>query len=75
MTSRMAPLDCWEVEAVEIMVNGELVAATFTFAGRRRGREVASRGVHLFRVTDDFKIAEGWGFVADQDALDEFFSA
>ena len=31
------------------------------------------RGGHLMRVTADGKVAEGWGFTDDQDALDEFF--
>jgi ketosteroid isomerase-like protein len=75
MPERMAPLDLWDVKVVDVMVNGDFVTATFRVLGRRRGIEIDLPGVHLFRVTDDFKIAEGWGFVAHQDFLDEFFNA
>jgi hypothetical protein len=32
-------------------------------------------GHHMIRLDDDGLVVEGWGFVQDQAALDEFFSA
>lgn len=75
MVSRMEPLDRWEVEPLDVMVNGDFVVATSRVVGERRGQHIDLRGVHLFRLNDDGRVAEGWGFVNDQDALDAFFSA
>jgi ketosteroid isomerase-like protein len=57
----------------DVMVNGDHVMTTFRVQGERRGKTVDLRGGHLMRVTADGKIAEGWGFAVDQDALNEFF--
>jgi ketosteroid isomerase-like protein len=75
MPSRMAPLDRWEIDVLDVMVNGDLVVAGFRLRGERRGRSVELDGVHLFRINAEGQVAEGWGFTSDQDALDEFFSA
>jgi hypothetical protein len=32
-------------------------------------------GYHMIRLNEEGRIAEGWGFVEDQDVLDDFFSA
>ena len=74
MPSRMAPLDVWEFQLDTIMVNGELVVATFSLRGERLGRQIETTGSHLFRLNTQGQVAEGWGFAADQDALDAFFA-
>jgi ketosteroid isomerase-like protein len=74
MPARMAPLARWDFTLEDAMVNGEYVITTFRVQGERNGRTIDMRGGHLMRVTPDGKIAEGWGFASDQDALDDFFS-
>jgi len=75
MASRMAPLTEWAFTLNRVMVNGDYVMTTLHLKGERRGRQVDLEGGHLFRLTDEGRIAEGWGFASDQDALDAFFSA
>ena len=75
MPSRMAPLARLEFQLGDVMPNGDYVVATFTLDGERKGRRVALRGAHVFRLNERGQIAEGWGFTNEQDALDEFFSA
>jgi hypothetical protein len=75
MPARMAPLDRWDFTLESAMVNGDFVMTTYRLAGERRGRTVDLRGGHLLRLTPGGRVAEGWGFVDDQDALDEFFAA
>lgn len=74
MVSRMAPLDRWDFTLESAMINGSYVMTTFRVQGERRGKTIDLRGGHLMRVTDDGRVAEGWGFTEDQDALDEFFT-
>ncbi|MEI2693084.1 MAG: nuclear transport factor 2 family protein [Anaerolineae bacterium] len=73
MVSRMMPLDRWDFTLKEVMVNGDYVMTTFSLQGERKNKTIDIRGGHLMRVTADGKVAEGWGFTDDQDALDEFF--
>jgi hypothetical protein len=75
MPSRMAPLSRWDFTLGDIMVNGNYVMATFGLQGERKGLAIDIRGGHLFRLDDEGKVVEGWGFTDDQDALDRFFSA
>ncbi len=75
MPSRMAPLTRWDFSLTHVMVNGNHVMVTLHVQGERKGMRIDMHGGHLLRMTDDGKIAEGWGFVADQEALDAFFSA
>ena len=75
MPSRMAPLTQWDFELRDIMVNGDHVVATFHLRGERKGRRIDMDGAHIFRIAAEGRIAEGWGFASDQDALDDFFSA
>ena len=75
MPSRMAPLTRWDFTLGDVMVNGNFVMTTFRLVGERKGVRIDMRGGHLMRVTDDGRVAEGWGFADDQDALDRFFSA
>ncbi len=75
MVSRMAPLDRWDFVLEDVMVNGDYVMTTFRVRGERKGKTIDLRGGHLMRVTADGKVAEGWGFTDDPDALDAFFTA
>jgi ketosteroid isomerase-like protein len=74
MPERMAPLDRWDFSPEDVMVNGNYVMTTFHLKGERRGKIVDLKGGHLFRISPDGKVVEGWGFTDDQDALDDFFS-
>jgi len=73
MPSRMAPLTHWDFMLGKIMVNGDYVMTTFHLVGERNGKTIDLDGGHLMRLTSDGKIAEGWGFTDNQDALDDFF--
>lgn len=77
MPGRMAPLDEWRFTVGDVEVNerdrAALVAVRVT--GARPGRRVDLDGHHMIRLDERGKIIEGWGFVADQAALDDFFSA
>jgi hypothetical protein len=75
MPSRMAPLARWDFTLEDVMVNGNYVMTTLRVQGERNGQAIDMRGGHLMRLTADGKVAEGWGFAPDQDALDAFFSA
>jgi ketosteroid isomerase-like protein len=75
MPPRMAPLSRWKFDIRDIMVNGDYVVATFHTSGERKGKQLELDGAHIFRISEDGKVAEGWGFASDQDVLDEFFSA
>lgn len=75
MPSRMAPLTQWDFDLGHIMVNGDLVVATFHLQGERNGKRVDLDGAHIFRVDAEGRVAEGWGFASDQDVLDDFFSS
>jgi ketosteroid isomerase-like protein len=75
MPSRMAPLDEWSFDLREIMVNGDYVMTTIHVKGTRKGNTIDLEGGHLFRLDAEGRVAEGWGFLSDQDALDAFFSA
>lgn len=73
MPARMAPLDRWDFEVLQVMVNGNYVVAHFRAIGERKGKTIDTYGSHLLRFDAEGKIGEGWGFVEKQDALDEFF--
>lgn len=74
MPAKMAPLEEWDVEVGDVMVNGDLVIANVRLKGLRRGHRIDLAGAHLMRVANG-KVVEGWGFVDRQDVLDDFFSA
>lgn len=74
MPAAMQPLDRWEIEVVDVMGNADLVVATVLVRGERYGRKIDSPGAHVFRL-EDGRIAEAWGFVADQVTLDEMLDA
>jgi uncharacterized protein len=73
MPSRMAPLGRWDFDLKHIMVNGDYVVTQFHIIGERNGKTLDQDGSHILRLQDN-KVVEGWGFAADQDALDYFFS-
>jgi ketosteroid isomerase-like protein len=75
MPSRMAPLTRWDFMLGDVMVNGNYVMTTFRLQGERKGVPIDMKGGHLFRISSEGKVAEGWGFTDDQEALDRFFSA
>ena len=74
MVARMAPLTRWEFELRDVMVNGDLVVATFHVRGERKGRVLDQDGAHIMRIDAEGRVAEGWGFASDQAALDAFFA-
>ena len=75
MPARMAPLDRWDFDLQDILVNGDYAVTTWQLKGERKGRRVDLRGAHILRFDEQGHVVEGWGFTSDQDALDEFFSA
>ena len=75
MPSRMAPLTRWDFTLHDVMINGNYVMTTFRLQGERKGRTIDLLGGHLMRLTLDGKVAEGWGYADDQEALDDFFAA
>jgi ketosteroid isomerase-like protein len=77
MPERMGPLDRWDISLEAVMTNERENAALVAFhvVGDRRGAHIDMGGHHLVKLNDEGRIAEGWGFAEDQDALDEFFSA
>ncbi|GLZ31861.1 ketosteroid isomerase [Lentzea sp. NBRC 105346] len=77
MPQRMGPLDEWRFTVTDVETNERdrvaLVAVHVT--GERRGVRIDMDGHHVIRLDESGRVAEGWGFVADQDALDDFFRA
>ncbi len=71
MGAAMQPLDRWEIDVVDVMGNRDLVFATVNVRAERYGRSVTTRAGHVFRLDDDARILEAWGFVGEQTALDE----
>jgi ketosteroid isomerase-like protein len=56
----------------DILVSDDLVAVLFRVSGRRRGRELRTGFILIFRV-EDSRIAEVWAVPRDQHAVDEFW--
>ncbi|WP_371272117.1 nuclear transport factor 2 family protein [Streptomyces sp. cf124] len=54
------------------MGNGDLVAATIHFTGRRGETSMSMDGVDLLRI-ENGKITEMWLFSGDQNAEDAFW--
>lgn len=74
LPARMQPLDEWTIEIDQVAANDDLVIASGRVRGRRLGRTVDAAGGHVFRFDADGRIAEAWGWCADQEALDAFFA-
>ena len=75
MAARMAPLDEWTLDVLDVMGNEDLVVGVGQLRGRRRGHTIDTRGGHVFRFDDQGRVAEAWSFTAQQDELDAFFRA
>jgi ketosteroid isomerase-like protein len=73
--ARMQPLDVWTVEVREVMGNDDMIVAIVDLVAVRGPHRVESRGGHAFRFAPDGRIAEVWGFVAEQSRLDALFSS
>ena len=73
MGERMQPLDEWTIDVLDVMGNRDLVVGVVHLVARRGEHRVDCHGAHTFRFDDDGLLAEAWGFVADQAALDELF--
>ena len=60
----------------DVMVNGNFVMTIFRLQRERQsdGETIEFRGGGVFRLNDEGKVVEGWGFTNNQDALDEFYS-
>ncbi|HEY7702739.1 MAG TPA: nuclear transport factor 2 family protein [Candidatus Limnocylindrales bacterium] len=69
MPASMQPLDRWELDLHEVMGNDAMVVAIVDIRGSRYGRDLVTRGAHVFRLRDGV-IVEAWGFAADQAGLD-----
>jgi ketosteroid isomerase-like protein len=74
MPARMQPLDDWSVEIEHFAANEDLVVAAGRIRGRRLGRVIDAAGGHVFRFDPDSRVAEAWGWCADQEQLDAFFA-
>jgi hypothetical protein len=69
----MAPIEEWVVDVEDVMINGDLAVAAVRIRGLRKGHRIDMPGAHVMRVQGG-QVVEGWGFVENQDVLDEFFS-
>jgi ketosteroid isomerase-like protein len=74
MVGKMAPIDEWIVDVESVMVNGNMAVAQVRVRGLRKNHRIDLAGAHVMRL-ESGKVVEGWGFVEDQDVLDQFFSA
>ena len=74
MPARMQPLDEWSVDIEQFAANEDLVVAVGRIRGRRLGRVIDASAGHVFRFDSDSKVAEAWGWCANQEELDAFFA-
>jgi ketosteroid isomerase-like protein len=75
LARRMSAMDAsWQFDVDDVLVNDHLVMALVRLGGQRKDRRIYTEGAHLFRIGDDGRIAEAWGFVINQGALDELLS-
>jgi ketosteroid isomerase-like protein len=74
MVQKMAPIEEWIVDVDEVMINGNMAVAAVRVRGLRKGHRIELFGAHVMRL-ESGKVVEGWGFVENQDVLDQFFSA
>ena len=74
MVAKMAPIDEWIVDVENVMVNGNMAVTQVRVRGLRKNHRIEMGGAHVMRL-ENGKVVEGWGFVEDQDVLDQFFSA
>lgn len=74
MPARMQPLEQWQITIESLAANDDLVISVARIRGRRLGHELDVRGGHILRFDAQARIAEAWGWCADQAALDAFFA-
>jgi ketosteroid isomerase-like protein len=73
MVQKMAPIEEWVVDVNDVMINGDMAVAEVRIRGLRKGHRIDMAGAHVMRLQGG-RVVEGWGFVENQDVLDEFFS-
>jgi ketosteroid isomerase-like protein len=73
MPARMQPLEEWSMDIEHFAANEDLVVAVGRIRGRRLGRVIDTTGGHIFRFDSTSKVAEAWGWCAEQRQLDAFF--
>ena len=73
--ARMQPLDAWAIEVRQVMGNDDMVVAVVDLEAARGTHRVQCAGAHAFRFAPSGLIAEVWGFVEHQAALDALFSS
>jgi uncharacterized protein len=61
----------FRVEPLDVLANDDMVAVLARSSGRRDGRTLDSRQVHVYRVTDG-RVAEIWQYT--DGTADEFWS-
>jgi hypothetical protein len=74
MVARMAPIEEWIVDVDDVMINGAMAVVAVRIHGLRKNHRIDLAGAHVMRI-ENGKVVEGWGFVENQDVLDDFFSA
>jgi ketosteroid isomerase-like protein len=74
LPSRMAPLDEWDVDVEDVLINEDMAVTTVRVRGERMGRKIDLHGHHVIRLNPDGQVEEGWGFTSHQDTLDGFFA-
>jgi len=74
MPARLAPLDSFSIDIEHVGASQDLVVAEERIRGSRLGRVLDVRCGHVFRLDQDSRIVEGWGWCDDQAALDAFFA-
>ena len=74
MPVRMQPLDEWSVDIEHFAANEDLVVAVGRIRGRRLGRVIDTVGGHVIRFDSESRVAEAWGWCAEQERLDAFFA-
>jgi ketosteroid isomerase-like protein len=69
--AQMSVLDEWLIEPLDLMGNADLVMTTVRVIAGRGGKRLESVGGHVFRLDEEARIIEAWGFVRDQAGLDD----
>ena len=58
IAARMAPLDRWELDVVNVMGNANMVVATIRVRGTRHGVSIDTDGAHAFRFDANGHVVE-----------------
>jgi len=64
----------FDIEAEDIVADDRWAFVRAHWNHTRDGKRFDQRGVEVFRLTPDGRIAEFWAFMRDTAAFDEFFS-